>query len=260
MTTSDRNFDKLAARLKKNIYSSDKGTIRLAVLKAEMLDQIREIAAGKPLRILDAGGGMGQIARWLAQKGHNVTLCDLSEEMLALARDENRNENLTERITLVHAPLQELPIILPGQKFDIIVLHGVIEWMQQPCSAIEILKPMLSSGGAMSILFFNRNKLILKWGINGQIKKAMSGKPVNSRPLTPQMPLTEDDLRSTIIANHLKIVAKAGIRIFYGFFSKLTHKLESSAATIELEQHYSRIEPFASMGEHTHIVLREDGV
>lgn len=259
MTTSDRNFDKLASRLKKNIYSSDKGTIRLAVLKADMLDSIREIAAGKTLNILDAGGGMGQIARWLAQHGHNVTLCDLSEEMLALAREENQNEHLTDRIALVHAPLQQLPVILSGQKFDLIVLHGVIEWMQQPCSAIEILKPMLSSEGAMSILFFNRNKLVLKWGINGQIKKAMSGKPVNSRPLTPQMPLTEDDLRSTISANNLKIVAKAGIRIFYGFFSKLTRKLESSEATIELEQHYSRTEPFASMGEHTHIVLRQIG-
>lgn len=257
MTDHDKNFDHLAARLKKNIYSSDKGTVRLAVLKSDMLASLPEIAEATALRILDAGGGMGQIARWLARQGHQVTLCDLSAEMLALAAEENEKEQLSHKIRLVHAPLQKLPEILQEQQFDLIVLHGVIEWMQLPCSAIDILRPMLSDKGAMSLLFFNRNKLILKWGINGQINKAMSGKPANSRPLTPQAPLTETDLLPTLERNSLKIISKAGIRIFYGFFAKLTKKLETSEDTIKLEQHYSRLEPFASMGEHTHIVLRQ---
>lgn len=256
MTQGDKNFDQLAARLKHNIYSSDKGTVRLSVLKYDMLAGISAISQSKPLNVLDAGGGMGQIARWLAKHGHQVTLCDLSAEMLNLAAEENAMEQLTDRIQLIHAPLQELPQLLSSQKFDLIILHGVIEWMADPCSAIEILRPMLKSDGAMSILFFNRNKLILKWGINGQIGKALSGKPANSRPLTPQNPLTEADLLPTITAGNLKITSKAGIRIFYGFFAKLTKKLETSEETISLEQHYCHTEPFASMGEHTHIVLR----
>lgn len=256
MIKGDKNFDQLATRLKRNIYSSDKGTIRLSVLKHDMLAGIKEISQGQPLNILDAGGGMGQIARWLAKMGHQVTLCDLSAEMIGLAAEENEKEQLCDQISLIHSPLQDLPKLIPSQTFDLIILHGVIEWMESPCSAIEILQPMLKKDGAMSVLFFNRNKLVLKWGINGQINKALSGKPANSRPLTPQNPLTENDLLPTINAGNLKIASKAGIRIFYGFFAKLTKKLETSEETINLEQHYCRTEPFASMGEHTHIVLR----
>jgi SAM-dependent methyltransferase len=40
-----------------------------------------------PLRILDAGGGPGRYTIWLAERGHRMTLIDLSPRSVALARD-----------------------------------------------------------------------------------------------------------------------------------------------------------------------------
>lgn len=253
----DRNFDKLAGRLRKHIYSSDKGTVRLAVLQHDMLTGINELAAGKPLRILDAGGGMGQIARWLAEMGHQITLCDISEEMLQAAAEENVKAGLDERISIIHAPLQQIPELLQWARFDLILLHGVIEWMQEPPLALHALAPMLEPGGAISLLYFNRSKLILKWGINGQFDKAESGRPTNPRVLTPSNPLTEADVLPVFAALNLKITSKAGIRIFYGFFTGMVKKRPSCQKTLDLEMQYCHTEPFASLGEHTHFILRK---
>lgn len=253
----DRNFDRLAARLKRNIYSSDKGTVRLALLKHDMLAGVQEIASGRQLQILDAGGGMGQISRWLAGMGHQIVLCDISAEMLGIAAAENELEGLQDQITIIQAPLQDLPALLPERKFDLILLHGVIEWMQEPFTAIEALTPMLVDTGAISLLYFNRNKLILKWGINGQIDKATSGLPHNPRQLTPSHPLSEADLAPVFMQYRLTPTSKAGIRIFYGFFSKLINKQVPCHASIDLEKQYCYTEPFASLGEHTHYILRK---
>ncbi|MDD3148388.1 MAG: methyltransferase domain-containing protein [Candidatus Riflebacteria bacterium] len=253
----DRNFDKLAGRLKKHIYSSGKGAVRLAVLKHDMLAGISEITSHKGLQILDAGGGMGQIARWLAEYGHQVTLCDISAEMLQVAEEENRKAGQQNNIRLIHAPLQEMPGILSGCQYDLILLHGVIEWMQTPSDALSLLSPMLKPGGAISLLFFNRSKLILKWGVNGQLQKAMSGRPLNPRSLTPVNPLIESDLQPIFAECGLQKTSKAGIRIFYGFFTRMVQTQPSCQTTIDLELQYCHSEPFASLGEHTHLILRK---
>ncbi len=253
----DKNFDKLADRLKGHIYDSGKGRVRLALLQHDMLTGLKELAADKPLEILDAGGGMGQIARWLAAMGHRVTLCDISIEMLQAASAANQEAGLEQNIELLHSPLQELPALLPGRRFDLILLHGVIEWMETPADALRQLVPMLKAGGAVSLLYFNRSKLILKWGINGQLQKATSGKGGRSRTLTPSNPLCETDLLPVFAECGLDPSSKAGIRIFYGFFTGMVKNRPACQTTIDLEIQYCHTEPFASLGEHTHFILRK---
>lgn len=256
MINSDKNFDPLAERLKKNVYNSDKGLVRLSVLKHDMFMSLPELSCGQRLDILDAGGGMGQIARWLAEMGHNVVLCDLSQQMLELAAQENARHGLSDRIKLIHSSIQDLPGKIPGRKFSIILLHGVIEWMESPEVAIDTMARILDDNGAISLLFFNRDKLILKWGINGQFANAKSGVAAEKRKLTPHTPLSVKDILLPAQRNHLEIASKAGIRIFYGFFARMMREYKANDQTIELEKQYCRQEPFASLGEHTHLVLR----
>lgn len=256
MNQPDKNFDQLAKRLQQNVYASDKGLVRLSVLKHDMLMAIPEIKSGTSLKILDAGGGMGQIARWLAEMGHQVLLTDMSEQMLEIARKENHANKLEDRIELIHSSIQELPQKIAGQKFNLVLAHGVIEWMEKPEEALGILGSMLTDDGVFSLLFFNRDKLIMKWAINGQFDNARTGAASTKRKLTPHSPLTVNDLVLTFSENNLEISSKAGIRIFYGFFSRMMRDYHANQQTIELEKQYCRTEPFASLGEHTHLVLR----
>jgi S-adenosylmethionine-dependent methyltransferase len=252
----DKNFDELADRFKNKVYSAGKGEIRQAVLQFDILQSFPEIENNRELKILDAGGGMGQISRWLAEKGHRIMLCDLSGEMLEIAKEENKLAGLESRIELVQAPIQKLPRMFKPETFDLILLHGVIEWMEKPLNAIQILYPLLKREGGMSLLYFNREKLILKWGINGQYKKAMEGKSEDLRPLTPTNPLSEHEVLPLLRKLGFKSLSKAGIRIFFDFFKNEAPKNPDIEKSIELEKNYCHIEPFASLGEHTHIACR----
>ena len=76
-----------------------------------------------PETILDLGTGTGAIALGLAKHfpAAQVTAVDLSEEALALARENTAASGLTERVTLVRSNwFAELP---PALRFDLIVAN-----------------------------------------------------------------------------------------------------------------------------------------
>ncbi|MEW6710920.1 MAG: methyltransferase domain-containing protein [Candidatus Riflebacteria bacterium] len=262
MTGKDRkdvSFDQLKERFRRNVYQTGKGEIRLALTRADMLASIPELASGKSLRILDAGGGMGQMAIWLAAMGHQVTMADISEEMLNHARENLENEQLADRVRIFHAAIQDLPGLLAGKSFDLILLHGVIAWLEKPLQAVESLLPLLASGGRMSVLYFNRDKLILKWGITGQIESALSGRGRKKGSLTPVNPVSFAEFAAFCAEKKLTIISKAGIRIFYRFFLKFPESFQVSIEDfIRLELQYCRTEPYASLGEHTHLVIKAE--
>jgi len=81
----DQSFDGRADKFARNIYDSTKGRIRTAVVWSDIEACLTRLG-NRPLRILDAGGGFGYFAQKLAAMGHQVELCDLSAEMLDLAR------------------------------------------------------------------------------------------------------------------------------------------------------------------------------
>ena len=60
-----------------NIYGTTKGQLRQAILWQD-LDRVLAEMGPQKLRVLDAGGGEGQTAIKMAERGHQVILCDLS--------------------------------------------------------------------------------------------------------------------------------------------------------------------------------------
>lgn len=250
-------FDNLSEKLQKNVYGSKKGIVRLEVIKHELIENIPELSEKQELKILDAGGGMGQIAIWLAEKGHKIKLCDISEKMLDIAGDGIKAKCLDNQIDIINTPLQKLPRIFGLEHFDIILLHGVIEWMEKPLSAIQLLFPLLKRNGVLSLLHFNKEKLILKLGINGLCAQAISGKPKTKRALTPENPLSQYEILPLLRKLGFKSILKSGVRIFYNFFTEQTPENIELKEAIELELAYNKIEPFASLGEHTHYTCRK---
>lgn len=252
----DKNFDELAHRFSANIYNSGKGAVRFTLLQEDIIRDFPEIKSSKSLHILDAGGGMGQAARWLADMGHKVELCDLSAKMLQIAEEENQKANLADKIAINHIPIQKISEKFAPQTFDLILLHGVIEWMENPLSAIDSVTPLLKKNGGLSLLYFNKTKLILKWGVNHQFEKALGERQTVRRPLTPINPLTEQDVKPELSKHGYKIISKSGIRVFYGFFTSKVNDKAPIDKAIELERRHYLDEPYASLGEHTHITAR----
>jgi len=78
-----------------------------------------EIAEQLPAasRILDVGGGSGRNAIWLARHGHDVTIADISETGLELARQAAAEANVS--IATISMDFDEEPI--PPGPWDVIV-------------------------------------------------------------------------------------------------------------------------------------------
>ena len=103
----DRNFDNLVERFEQTIYATAKGDWRLSLLR-EDLEAFYQ--APVPLNVWDAGCGLAQIGLELAEKGHRLTLCDVSEKMLARARQRFQQQGLAAELHQLSDSLISLPI------------------------------------------------------------------------------------------------------------------------------------------------------
>ncbi|STV83627.1 putative metallothionein SmtA [Klebsiella pneumoniae] len=122
----DRNFDDIAEKFSRNIYGTTKGQLRQAILWQDLEPLLAQLGPG-PLRVLDAGGGEGQTAIKVAQLGHHVTLCDLSAEMVARARQAAADKGVIDNMHFVQCAAQDIAQHLESP-VDLVLFHAVLEW------------------------------------------------------------------------------------------------------------------------------------
>ena len=248
----DQNFDTLINQFEQRVYETYKGDWRLKLLKEDLQPfyQSRE-----SLTIWDAGCGFAQISLWLAEKNHQLTLCDLSEKMLHRAEQEFSQANLTAQFH--HQAAQNLAPQLP--QFDLILFHAVLEWLAEPLPSLEIVASKVKNGGSLSLLFYNRNAMVytnaLKgaWRWKNLLNDSYMGKGSKLTPPNPQYP-------HEVIA-HLQnlgfsITAQTGIRVFHDYLSKNTLAESPESELFELEYRYCRMPTYRDMGRYIHLLAQ----
>lgn len=78
------------------------------------------IHKGRPLRILDAGSGIGRNALYLAQQGHTVVAVDFAESALAQLRSSSQNAGLQQRISVMSSSLEQV-LPLDDSSIDLVL-------------------------------------------------------------------------------------------------------------------------------------------
>jgi S-adenosylmethionine-dependent methyltransferase len=258
----DRNFDDLAKRFQKNIYGGLKGQIRLAVLNRDCAKHlpIPPFTSTKTSwRILDAGGGQGQFSLDLAAAGHQVVLCDISSEMLKIAAEDVSTRGLESQVVLLQTAIQDLQNQLPENehKFDLVICHAVMEWLQDPSQLITHLCKYLKPGGYLSLIFYNLDSLIFKNCLRTNFKKIIQKDYAGSvGSLTPINPLTTTQVMHWISKEPLEILSHSGIRVFHDYILNDAHKEKSAEELINMELQLSQQEPFRSLGRYIHLLMR----
>lgn len=255
----DRNFDDLADRLKNRVYGSAKGRLRIELVWDDLSKHMAGVNGNKPLNILDAGGGFGQISLKLAGLGHRIVICDHSEKMLDGAAEAFEKEGLSGQLTIIHSPFQELPeTYISG--FDVIMSHAVMEWLADPESSLRTLLRYLKPQGLVSLMFYNLHSLIHQNAIKGNFRKvtteAFSGEP---NGLTPFNPLPPEEVEAWLVDEGITVIAKTGIRVFYDYMNKKLRQKRSFEDVLEVEKLYCRKEPFASLGKYIHFIGKPTG-
>lgn len=124
----------------------------LHVADADVEAAILEIARQKPFRtLLDLGTGTGRLLEILAPLYQRAVGIDMSREMLAVAR-----ANL-DRAGIASAQVRQGDILAPPVErdaFDLVTIHQVLHYLEQPGEAIREAARLLRPAGRLMIVDF----------------------------------------------------------------------------------------------------------
>jgi SAM-dependent methyltransferase len=134
-------------------YATVKGKVRTYVLHQHLLEHL----APPPATVLDVGGGAGHQSFPLARLGYDVTLLDPSAAMLDKARErlEHLPDDARYRVTLLQADGESAAAAVQERRFDAVLCHGVLGYLDDPEPLVEQLCRCVAPGGIVSIMTGN---------------------------------------------------------------------------------------------------------
>lgn len=254
MINKDRNFDDITRKFTNNIYGTTKGKIRNIIVWQDMENILSCFPSDQKLSILDAGGGQGQIACKLAKLGHKVTICDISEQMLDIAKANAEAEGLA--LNYLHCSIQQLESNV-SDKFDLIICHAVLEWVNEPLAILMSLKRLLKLNGYLSLMFYNCHALLFKTVTLGNFGYVQSGlSKRKKRTLSPDYPRDPNDVYNWLSELDFKIIQKTGIRVFHDYLVDKNKQQNQFDELLELEKQFCRQDPYISLARYLHVTAK----
>ena len=257
---TDRSFDAITDHFEKKVYGGLKGDIRLAVLRRDIFDYCAQMSLtlGRPLRILDVGAGLAQIAIELATQGHTLVINDISANMLEKAKVSalQSGENLA--ITWHVCPYQELEEKLADktEKFDLIMCHALLEWLAEPAAVMDFFDEQLTDNGALSLCFYNPASFDYRNLIMGNFNLLDNTdyKADNKKSLTPNHPVAKEEVEAWLKAHEYQTLVASGLRVFHDYSPLKRGGHNDPEAVIRMELRYSQLEPYKWLGRYLHLL------
>ncbi len=244
-------------------------SIRTAAIWRSVLDAATQRAqqVGRPLRVVDLGGGTGGLAVPLAEHGHEVTVVDPSPDALASLMRRAREVEVDERITALQGDAATLTQVVPAAGADLVCCHGVLEVLDDDAdvtAALDSLAQALAPGGTLSLVVAQRLAVVLGRALAGRFDQARAalssddGRWGSADPLPRRF--DADQVRALARAAGLEIVAEHGVRLFADLVPAAMLDTDADAESLmELEDAIAAHPTYAFLGNlagAVHILAR----
>lgn len=254
MTTNDALFDRIGGHFLKNIYATTKGRIRLAVLQRDLQPLLAETS----LRILDIGGGAGQMALWYAAQGHEVTVTDLSQMLLGKGRAAAQDLNLP--VTFIQADAFALDTALGDAQFDLVCCHAVLEWVADAAGLLAACAARICPGGYFSLMYYNAHALRFAQHVFGNFAYLDRGlHPYRkTAKLTPAYPRRPEDVATLLAQLALSPVHRSAIRCFYDYMKAHDRARHSADELTARELALSKDPCYLNVARYIHELRRKN--
>ncbi|MDQ1748378.1 MAG: hypothetical protein QOD07_2641 [Frankiaceae bacterium] len=194
-------------------------SVRTAAVWEALREALDELAQpGRPVRIVDAGGGSGGFAVPLAELGHDVVVVDPSPDSLAALERRAAEAGTEARVRAVQGDAAGLLEVVEAGWADLVLCHSVLEVVDDPAEALGAVAAVLRPGGLASILVANRVAAVLARVAAGRLGEAArilddpGGTSGETDPLARRFGL--DELSAAVVGVGLQPRLAHGVRVF----------------------------------------------
>ncbi|WP_116113333.1 methyltransferase [Austwickia chelonae] len=201
-----------------NLHHSPRTVILWERVTAAVDMRVAEV--GRPLRVVDLGGGSGGMAVPLAALGHHVTVVDPSPDALASLERRLRDADIPDAGQHLVAVQGDSTVLadLGLDGVDLITCHGVLEVDDDPERTLSDIAEALAPGGILSLLVAQRLAVVLARALAGRFTQARSalqsedGRYGEGDPMPRRY--DQDQLCEFVIRSGLTVVDRRGLRVF----------------------------------------------
>jgi S-adenosylmethionine-dependent methyltransferase len=256
----DDTWAGLADTFADKAYASVKGLVRTYVLHQQLLEHLPE----PPATVLDVGGGAGHQSFPLAQLGYDVTLLDPSPAMLAKAQQRLQGlpAEAQSRVTLLQADGENADQAVGGRRFDAVLCHGVLGYLEQPEPLVDQLCRCAAAGGVVSIMTANAKASAVRPALERRWDDALASFDARTEIGVLGLPGradTVDELSELVASRGVRPVGWYGVWLFVDWLEFSGAELDPSdstqvAATAAVELEASRRDPYRQLSRVFHLV------
>lgn len=261
---SDDSWEQLADPFVDEAYASVKGYVRTYVLHHQLLEHL----PAPPATVLDVGGGAGHQSFPLAVAGYRVTLLDPSPAMLDKASQRLSHLPLAaqRRVTLVRSEGENAGVALDEERFDAVLCHGVLGYLDDPRAMVDELCRRTRVGGVVSIMTANARTLAVRPAMERRWTDALSAFDAFSEIGVLGVPSradTVDELGALMRRRGVEPRQWYGVWLFVDWLefagaSPDPHDQRELAAAAAVELEASRRDPYRQMSRVFHLVGRKE--
>jgi SAM-dependent methyltransferase len=197
---------------------------RTAVRTAVVWDALDALLAqqvqvtGRPvLDLVDLGGGTGGFAVPLAGLGHRVTVVDPSLDALAALQRRAAEAGVAGQVRALQGDAAALGDAVPAAAADLVLCHGVLEYVDEPVVAARAALDVLRPGGVASLLVAQRLGAVLARVLAGRFEDARrllddpDGQAGGTDPLPRRF--DRDSLLALLAGRSIEVQLEHGVRL-----------------------------------------------
>ncbi|MFE2130941.1 MULTISPECIES: class I SAM-dependent methyltransferase [Streptomyces] len=243
--------------------SRPRASLRTAVVwevLKEALDRRVKATGRDVLDVLDTGGGTGKFAVPVAHLGHRVTVVDPSPNALFGLERRVSEAGVADLVRGVQGDAQGLLEVVERGAYDVVLCHGVLEYVDDPAEGVANVAAALRPGGTLSLLAAGLGGAVLARALAGHFTEARnaltdpagrwgSGDPVPRR-------FTGEQLSELVGGAGLAVGAVHGVRIFADLVPGVLVDTEPGAveALLRLEEAAAELPAFHAVATQLHVL------
>ena len=127
------------------------GKLRYRIAQANLEPHLPQ----PPAKILDLGGGNGLDAIPLAQAGFQLSVLDLSAEMIAQGQQIAEAKGIADKMTHAVGNAEQLADHYAEPIFDVVLCHNVLQYVEDVTAVLQSIHNTLKPNGTLSLIITN---------------------------------------------------------------------------------------------------------